>query len=182
MLSDWFDGPLKGIARTEMQFSGLDRRNMLENIRGLDGGTVRPPAGMPKVAAGLELPSELADFYTLCGGLSFFNESLFPFEIVGPAEFEPANLVILGLGTQDDRSDYWYVVATSGGDQFVSIDLHPERMGRCYDSYVDRHAVAGSCAVVAASFAEFLDKTIEYGGRGLYWLDPKFKSLGDAYD
>ncbi|WP_421034254.1 SMI1/KNR4 family protein [Mitsuaria sp. CC2] len=157
-------------------------RNKLEYFRGLDGCIVHSPVGWPKRVTGLELSSELADFYSLCGGLCLFNKSLFPFEIVGPAEFEPANLAILGLGPQDDRSDYWYIVATSGADQFVSIDLHPERMGRCYDSYIDRHAVAGSCSVVATSFADFLEKTIAYGGRGLYWLDPQFESLGDAYD
>jgi antitoxin YokJ len=155
-------------------------RQLLDRISQLEGCSVLPPAGSPNVR--LELPNDLSEFYSLCGGLMLFKGALFPFEVVGPDEFEPANIAILGLGAQEDRSDDWYMLARSGSDQFVSVDLFPARVGRCYDSFVDRHAIAGSCAVVARSFSEFLKSTIDCAGHRLYWLDPRFEGLGDAYD
>ena len=157
-------------------------QQVLDHVRGLEGCSVLPPTGSPAVVPGLELPSDLKEFYSLCGGLILFQEALFPWRIASPEEFEPANIAILGLGPQEDRSDDWYILASSGSDQFISIDLSPARVGRCYDSFIDRHAIAGSCDVVATSFSEFLNRAIDCAGRSLYWLDKRFEGLGDAYD
>jgi hypothetical protein len=128
------------------------------------------------------MPDDLRQFYSLCGGATLFSQSHFPIEILAPSDFEPSNLTVLGEGRQDDRSDDWYAVARSGSDQVISIDLNPERLGRCYDSYWDRHAVVGSSAIVAMDFSELIRLSLQAKGRELYWTSPSFKSYGDAYD
>ncbi|MFG6487199.1 SMI1/KNR4 family protein [Roseateles sp. BYS78W] len=157
-------------------------QRLLEAVSELQGCTVLPSRGQPFVSRELALPDDLKAFYERCGGLRLFEQSPCPFEILGPDEFEPANLAILGLGLQQDISDDWYLLARSGSQQSVSIDLHPSRLGHCYDSFWDRHAVAGSSTVIALSFSKLLQQTVAFAGRGLYWLEPGFKDLGDAYD
>lgn len=155
---------------------------LIEAASRVRGCTVLPQRGIPIVKHGLALPDDLKTFYETCGGLHLFQQSLYPIEIAGPEDFEPANLALLGLGPQQDRSDDWYLLARSGPEQSISIDLHSSRAGRCYDSFWDRHAVAGSCTVIALSFTEFLQTTLTRSGSSLYWLEPGFKSFGDAYD
>lgn len=140
------------------------------------------PSGQPAIQNELQMPADLRRFYALCGGAILFTRSDFPIEIAAPSELEPSNLAILGKGRQEDRSDDWYAVARSGSDQVVSIDLNPQRLGRCYDSFWDRHAVAGSCAIVAMNFCEFVRLSLEAEGRELYWTSPGFKSYGDAHE
>ena len=78
-----------------------------------------------------------------------------------------------GLG---DISFDWF------GEQYVTIDLAPERLGRCYDSFWDRHGVPGECQIVATNFGSFLEQLIEGRGTYWYWLGKAFNQLGDAYD
>jgi len=69
----------------------------------------------------------------------------------------------------------------AGPGATVTIDCSPTRLGRCQDGFWDRHAVAGSCPLVALSFAELLERLVEGRGERWYWLrdDPGY---GDAYD
>lgn len=93
-----------------------------------------------------------------------------------------ANSEIVGSECPEDVSDSWYIVARGGREEAISIDLHPDRLGRCYDSFWDRHGVAGSCAVVALSFGELLGRLLDAEGEYLYWLVNGGVNYGDAYD
>ncbi len=94
-----------------------------------------------------------------------------------------SNKVILGEhGALGDRSDYWYLLARGSSGEGISIDLHPDRLGRCYDSFWDRHGLAGSCPVIALSFLDLLTRLMDSGGAHWYWLEADFGSLGDAYE
>lgn len=155
---------------------------LLAKIANSEGCLVLSPSEVqPILAPGLRLPQDVATFYSMCGGLILFENEPFSMKIAGPEQFEPSNLAILGAGPQGDPSDSWYVIAMSGSDQFISVDLAPDRNGRCYDSFWDRHAIAGSCPIIALSFSEFLLRSFESGGKELYWLASEFVSPGDAY-
>jgi hypothetical protein len=52
----------------------------------------------------------------------------------------------------------------------------------CYDSFHEVHGMPGSCAVVALSFTDLLERLLAARGGHWYWLEPGFASLGDAYD
>ena len=67
-------------------------------------------------------------------------------------------------------------------NNYVTIDLAKERLGRCYDSFWDRHGVVGECAVIAQTFTELVSQLYSNQGKSLFWLDDKFNYLGDAYD
>lgn len=67
-------------------------------------------------------------------------------------------------------------------NNYITIDLEKERLGRCYDSFWDRHGVVGECAVIAQTFTELVSQLYSNQGKSLFWLDDKFNYLGDAYD
>jgi len=154
---------------------------LVERIRRTPGCVLRGPAGLPVLPHGKTLPRDVEEFFLECGGALLFVGAPYPLEIVSPLDFLKANPVIAGVDVPDDPSDDWFIIARNGG-QFVTVDCGASRNGHCYDSFWDRHAVAGSCPVVARSFSEFLTRILESRGAELYWLQPKFESLGDAYD
>lgn len=154
--------------------------SLLSKIKKLDNCEVLPPVGMPLIDR--PIPSDMEEFYKLCGGVKLFSNKDYGIQIVAPREFVLANPVIVGELYEEDISSSWYIVAKGGSDEIISIDLDPTRVGRCYDSFYDTHAVAGSCAIVAGSFTELLEKLIENQGGYWYWLKDNFDHIGDAYD
>lgn len=155
---------------------------LIERIRSTPGCRVLPPLGPPAVGSTRDLPSDLVEFYRLCGGAELFTRALFPVRVSAPGELLPSNQVILGERFEHDLSDSWYIIAHGGGDEYISIDLDPSRSGRCYDSFYDIHGVAGSQQVIALSFTDLIERLITAQGGHWYWLEPEFSGLGDAYD
>jgi hypothetical protein len=146
-----------------------------------------PPAGQPVLADGRRIPDDLRAFYDQCGGLLF--DWNIPIAVVGPARVVPANPIILEDEAADDISAWWHIVAESdegSAAERVTIDLHPDRLGRCYNSFWDRHAMPGSSAIVAATFTELLERLIAFEGEDgelfPFWLADDFEPIGDAYD
>ena len=152
----------------------------ISKVRGIKGCSVLPPKGLPETHEE-KLPGDLEIFFTLCGGMHLFSGEDYGLTIVSPDCFVRANPVIANTEGRGDISYYWYIIARSGA-QFVTIDLSPSRMGRCYDSFWDRHAVAGSCPVIAKDFCEFLNRILSTNGKMWYWLNSAFLPYGDAYD
>jgi hypothetical protein len=155
---------------------------LLERIRATPGCEVEPPAGQPALPPGLALPADLHAFYMHCGGAVLYREADYVSKVTHPSEFVPSNHAILGEGNTGDRSDLWYtVVATLDGD-YISIDLAPERKGRCYDSFHEVHGLIGESRIVAVSFSDLLRRLLDNEGSEWYWLSSTFEDLGDAYD
>lgn len=148
---------------------------------------VRPPVGQPVVSTGFHrLPDDLAKFYDLCGGIELFRTAVYPYEILPPHHFRIANEVLCPNAWtetewQEDISSGWYLVASDPDGQYLTIDLNLQRLGRCYDSFVGRHAIKGFCPIIARSFSELLESLWLNKGDYPYWLKEDF-SLGDAYD
>jgi len=140
------------------------------------------PRGQPVVRQGEHLPGDLGEFYRLVGGISLFDDSSYPVRVVGPEELVRANPEIVGAECPDDISDSWYIVARGGPEEAITIDCSAARLGRCYDSFWDRHGVAGDCRVVALSFTELLRRLFDNGGAHWYWLGSNAPAYGDAYD
>lgn len=154
---------------------------LLQEIERTPDCLVLPRAGMPKVELGHELPDDLLNFYDQCGGVELFTGAPFPVRISRPSELVLANPVIIGE-RYADLSDSWYLIGRGGSGEFISIDLAPERVGRCYDSFREVHGVPGSNPVIATSFIDLIGRLFESKGQHWYWLEPDFVSLGDAYD
>ena len=75
-----------------------------------------------------------------------------------------------------------YIICKDVDNNYITIDLSKERLGKCYDSFWDRHGVAGECAVVAKNFTELLWQLYINQGKSLFWLNSDFVYIGDAYD
>ncbi len=155
--------------------------DLIQQLQATPRCQVSPPSGQPVTRAGLVVPPEVVRFYELCGGADLFVGSDHPLSLVSPKRFRSANLEIVGEEIDNDISSSWFVIAEGRSGEYVSIDLGPEHLGRCYDSYVDRHGVAGSCAVIALSFCEFLERCLLAKGDRYYWLVDQFVGYGDAY-
>lgn len=140
------------------------------------------PRGFPEIEEGDVLPQDLLEFYTICGGVELFTNSDFGISIVAPDKFMLANPIIVGEKCEYDISSHWYTLGDLGSGNYITIDLHPDRLGKCYDSHWDSHGVVGSSTVVATSFTDFLNRILISEGKSWYWYSDDFESLGDAYD
>jgi len=156
--------------------------DLIDRIRTHPDCTVFPSTGLPSVRTQDRLPDDLRQFYRLCGGARLFSSAGYPLEVVRPHALSRANPEIIGEECPDDITDSWYIVVRGGSEEALSIDLNPMRLGRCYDSFWDRHGVAGDCAVVALSFVGLLDALVRANGEYWFWLEAGFVGHGDAYD
>jgi len=170
----------------------MSLRELVARIRATPDCTVVDPISRldlhyPALHQGHILPDDLREFYDLCGGLTLFENSGSPLVIVPPMEVILANPILFpGLppdqltSSLEDISWTWYLIARNlNGGEYLTLDLSPERLGRCYDSFLGSHANPGSATIVAFSFTELLTRL--YENKGQTWL-AHVVSLGDAYD
>ena len=167
----------------------IDIKEVLIRIKKNNDCFIYPPQGLPNVGSDHILPDDLRMFYQLCGGVSLFSSSAYSINIVSPNKFLLANPVIFtGVSEEDlyaskgDISWSWYLIGKGENGQFITIDLAKDRLGRCYDSFWDCHAMPGSSQIIAKSFTEMLLRLVENQGKHWYWLQPHFTPYGDAYD
>ncbi len=152
---------------------------IIDKVHRKDDCQVFLPTGQPQNLAH-DLPQDLIDFYNICGGLSLYVDHFRAFHILKPTDFTLTNPVIVGDLCDYDISCNWYLIGIDDNGDYISIDLAPERLGRCYNSAWDHHGVQGSCDIIANSFTELLQNLIKF--KGNYWYTAKFKPIGDAYD
>lgn len=157
-------------------------QRILDQIARTADCKVAPPRGQPILRKSDRLPDDLTEFYRLCGGVNLFEHSTYPIRIVGPEELVRSNPEIVGTDCPYDISDSWYIVTRGGREEALSIDCSGDRLGRCYDSFWDRHGVAGDCRIVALSFTELMRRLFESRGGYWYWLADGGPGYGDAYD
>ncbi|MES5939216.1 MULTISPECIES: SMI1/KNR4 family protein [unclassified Bacillus cereus group] len=156
---------------------------LIKKVKSLPNCRVQEPTELPIIDKDKHmLPGDLKEFYSLCGGLTLFENEEYPIRIVTPEEFILANPVIVGELCEEDISSNWYIICNDGKDEYLTIDLSEERLGRCYDSFFDRHGIVGETEIIATSFTDLLEKLIKNNGQYWYWLKSEFESLGDAYD
>lgn len=168
-------------------------RDLINEVRKRPDCKVYSPSGLPIIAEAHVLPSDLIEFYALCGGLSLYENADYSAFIVPPNEVVLANPKIACMSRdellavdeefwKDSISWDWYTIAHDGNGDFLTIDLHPYRLGRCYDSFHETHALIGDSSIIATSFTDLLRRLLANEGRYWYWLERDFVSLGDAYD
>lgn len=75
----------------------MSMKDLIEKIRETNDCIVLPSSGIPKVANKVyNFPSDLKEFYGLCGGMTLFASKEYAIKIVEPSEFVLANPVIIG--------------------------------------------------------------------------------------
>ena len=148
---------------------------------------VHPPNGLPNTANIHSLHSDIIQIYELTGGIDFYTNMDYQMRILPPHDFELSNTKILGQECKqyiqdNDISNHWYTIADAGPEQYISVDLHPDRFGRCYDSFCQTHAVPGDSPVLALNPIDLILSIFENKGEYWFWLKDSFSKLGDAYD
>jgi len=151
------------------------------------GCVVYPPNDLPAISAEHMLPSDLREFYGLCGGCSFFeaDPNVYGVRIVAAHNLVSANAVITGLSSEElaqlygpgDISWSWYIIGMAPNAQWITIDLSPSCLGRCYDSFWDRHP--WDAVVIATSFTDLLRRLLDNAGEHWYCCRPDFEPLED---
>ena len=154
----------------------------LAQIVSTHGCSLSSPAGLPVLPHDVQLPDDLKSFYSIAGGATLFRGEAYQFTILAPSGVLPTNLRLLANAETGDISDHWFTVAEDANGDYLSIDLSIAHLGRCYDSFHETHALAGSTPVIATSFTDLLCRLLANGGARPYWLAAGFTSLGDAYD
>lgn len=162
----------------------MNINEVILKIKNFNNCELDEPKGIPKIFNNHILPEDLKEFFKICGGARLFIDNDFGIDIVSPDRFVLANPVIVKELCEYDISSDWYIIGDDRNGNYITIDLNKGRLGKCYDSHSDCHAIAGSCPVIANSFTELLIRIIETKGEGTcwYWYEDDFDSLGDAYD
>ncbi len=160
----------------------MDILKILNIIRNTDNCIVYSPSGSPKLSDKVKIPDDLRIFYENCGGVSLFPDREYGFTIVSPEELVLANPIIVGELCEEDISSEWYIICKDIENNYITIDLSQERLGRCYDSFWDRYGIVGECPIIAKSFTELLIQLLGSQGNSLFWLNSGFTYIGDAYD
>jgi hypothetical protein len=168
-------------------------KELLQIVTKISDCRVYPSTGLPKVPDGYILPSDIKEFYSLCGGIDLYsNTEGFFYKFLPPEKFLFANLVILGEETaleissskeyqKDVTLNCFTIISDSNGD-FLVIDLNKMRHGFCYDAFHETYCLVGDMPIIAKSFTELLEKLIKNEGKSIFWLDDNFEPLGEAYD
>ena len=148
----------------------------------------RPAAEREAHALWPALPPDVQAFYALTDGATVHAGLPTELRIPPLAELQITNALLYPPGDviweelEDDISQHWLAIGLAPEmSQYVSLDLAPERLGRCMDSFIDTHASPGDCALIAASFADWLAQLLA-SPQQWFWLRDGFEPLGDAYD
>ncbi len=138
---------------------------------------VFPPIGQPELKNPVDmLPEDLRRFYALCGGANLYMSRDFGFRVVPPTELLPANPILTSFNYEEakdildnDISAHWYLLCPSSGpEENIVIDLHPERLGKCYDGYLSIYGTSDEI-IVSYSFTEAIFGVLESKGETTFW-------------
>ncbi len=177
-------------------------KDLIKNISKIHGCEIYDPAGKPNISS--KLPSDLIEFYELCGGLELFSlfklidkgliEEIehYPSIFVQPEKVLESTKVILAEDTYEEyigdaiysMSEFknWYTIVDLYDGNYIVIDLNEHKLGKCYLAYADDFLVAGEMPIIAESFTELLERFINSNGEYFFFLDDEFESYGDAFD
>lgn len=134
------------------------------------------------------LPEDLKFFYENYESAVINIDSFCEINISSLEELKPTNQIlfpaedIIWEELADDISNTWFMIASSKKlNQYISIDLNEDRLGFCYDSFIETHATPDESPIIAKSFTELLEK-LSSNSETWFWLEQSFESYGDAYE
>lgn len=124
---------------------------------------VYPPVGQPMHDGFRSLPSDIAAFYSLCGGVLFHASSqrLYLWRIVAPNEFKPACYSVYGGSDEDIKllghwSDTMFLFATTQhGEERIVVDCGGRHHGLFFNGDHETYATDGML-LVSKSLPELL--------------------------
>jgi len=170
-------------------------KRFIDRLKKDPAWTVFPSKELPELSSDprapqVSLPDDILYFYQLCGGMETNIRSDYDLaiQIVPATGFNWAIKEIIGSLKDSAINDYqdnilWtcYVLASVGTDEYLVIDLAPERYGRCYFTEFYLLGCEGWTPIIAESFLGLLQRLEKAAAEP----DKRFwetDNLGDAYD
>jgi hypothetical protein len=142
--------------------------------------TFRAATRMPALPDGLQLPPDLATFYSHFSEARLFGDASDPrYHIPPPDEFLQIGIAIYGQPTSQPVQRSWFALAHVQDGNYIAIDCHPSRLGYCYDAFHETIDLLDYCKIIAHSFTEFMNRAIE-AGDDAWWLSDRFETYGYA--
>lgn len=160
-----------------------DITSLIEQIGSTPDCSLMPATGLPSLPSGVDLPPDLRRFYELSGGCVIYSKRIrpAPARIVGPQEFERIDLTILGETISPGPFQFWFAIADVADGNYISIDLHPDHCGKCYDCFHETFTIPGYVNVIASSFTDLLSRLVHHTEDSDFWLEEDFQPLGEAF-
>lgn len=161
--------------------------DLIDELKQMGTCIVYPPGKSIAInESGRQIPEDLERFYQLCGGIDFYpDDPVRQFRIFASSDVRLATPVIRKELFEEcpedyanDISQFWYLLGNQGREENLVIDLHPDRVGRCYDGYIGTYA-SSDCRIISDSFTDALKMFVASGGE---WNLSKVGELGYAYD
>ncbi|GGJ50525.1 hypothetical protein [Streptomyces brasiliensis] len=167
-------------------------KHLLAEIETIKGCSVEPPNGESvAVAAHHQIPDDLRELHRLCARIRLHKGTHYPWSVSGPSDLVPAGPLLLtpeeaaraSSESPLDPVNSCYVIARDSPDrvsgQWVVVDLHPERTGRCCLTAWDTFGLVDEMPIVATSVRQLLQWLLCLAGDNPMAHLP---ALGDAYD
>jgi cell wall assembly regulator SMI1 len=154
-----------------------DIRTILTIFRGSDRVVVHPPAGQPQWTSGVVPPSEVTEFYEICGGVEFLDsvhKKYADYRIVKPSKVTDIGTATCLEAAAEPPLSEWFAIGEDDNGEHAAVDLNPHRSGQCYDVFHETYFDPASARIVAGTFSEFLQRLFERGKS--YWFDDGFVS------
>jgi len=127
--------------------------------------------GVPSPIEGVEIPEDLKEFYSLCGGLVLFEGSKYQWNILSVEEIKNAQDVIREGEPEIKELKSFVTIAEDGNGDFLAISISGSNVGQVVDAFHETFGDIGDTTVIALSFTEFLTKLYRNGGNYPYWLE-----------
>ena len=162
-----------------------DVDTILDDLISRSSCLVSPPAGVPKLSGGLELPSDLQRFYERCGGLVVNKDGECGSwaRIVSPDEFQRIDATIMGGEMfASGPFQHWYAIVDVQDGNYLAIDVGREHNGKCLDCFRETFAMPGYVSVIASSFSDLLIRLRDHKEDSAFWLQDDFSSLGEGFE
>lgn len=149
---------------------------IIEELNSREDCVFRPATRLPDLPPGLTLPHDLALFYSRFSEARLSGRDDPSYHISAPSGFVNIGIAVCGEHTRHPVQDFWFALAHVQDGNYFAIDLHPSRLGRCYDIFHETY-LPDECKIIALSFTELMNQ-IAAADDDCWWLDEKFLGYG----
>ncbi len=165
-------------------------REVMDVIGRRPGCRMLPVSAQPRVSPGHQLPDEVVELYSVCGGAELYVDRDCGFRIVEPEKFVPANPILREhdyrvrpeVYDRDLSSGCYLIFYGVNPKENIVIDCGNQfgRNGWCYEGYLNTYASSDS-RILGHSLCEVIEGILRSEGGSFFWEEDD-DSLGYVYE
>jgi hypothetical protein len=154
--------------------------DILNELHSRSDCVFRPATRLPSLPERLQLPPDVAEFYSRFSEARLFGDPLDPrYHILPPEEFAQIGMAIYGQPTSEPLQRSWFALAHVQDGNYIAIDCDPARLGYCYDAFHETIHLLAHCRIICRSFTELMSRAAD-AGDDAWWLGDRFETYGYA--